>query len=60
MRIRRDYGFYALAVVFMLLGVAYATDDTKSGSAVWIALGAAFLALGGSARASRKDGGDAR
>lgn len=60
MRIRRDYGFYALAIAFMALGVFYATDDTKGGSAVWIALGAAMLALGAAGRASKKDGDDAR
>ena len=60
MRLRRDYGFYAIAVAFMALGVFYATDDTKGGSAVWIALGASFLALGASAKASKKDSDDAR
>lgn len=52
--IRRDRAFYALAIAFMALGVFSATDEKSGGSAVWIALGAAFLAMGAAKRAGDK------
>ena len=58
--IRRDRAFFALAIAFMALSIAFATDETPGGSAVGIALGAAFLAIGAAKSASEKGKDDAR
>ena len=52
--INRRNGLWAVGAVFMVIGIARMASDT-GGSAVWIALGAVFIALGGAA--ARKGGG---
>ncbi|MCW1403354.1 hypothetical protein OKA06_13885 [Novosphingobium sp. MW5] len=59
MRINRGTLFMLVAVVFMIIAVSKATDGS-GGSAVWIALGAAFIALGAAQRKKDKGGDDAR
>jgi SNF family Na+-dependent transporter len=46
MKFDRRIGFMLGAVIFMALAVYKATGD-QGGSAVWVALGAVFIALGG-------------
>jgi uncharacterized membrane protein len=58
MQINRGIGFMLVAVIFMIIAVYKATDD-RGGSAVWIALGAAFIALGAAQLKKGKDGDNA-
>ena len=55
MHFNRGIGFMLIAVLFMGIAVYQATGD-RGGGAVWIALGAAFVALG--AAQSKKGKGD--
>ncbi len=57
MRFNRGVGFMLVAVLFMCIAVYQATGD-RGGSAVWIALGAAFIALGAAQAKKSKDGDD--
>ena len=59
MRVNRGIGFMLVAVIFMLIAVFQATGD-RGGSAVWIALGAVFIALGAAQSKKRGDDPDAR
>ena len=59
MRINRGIGFMVVAVIFIAIAVYYATRD-GGGSAVWIALGAAFIALGATQSKKRGDDPDDR
>ena len=59
MRINRGIGFMVLAVIFMAIAVYQATGG-GGGSAVWIALGAAFIALGATQSKKRGDDPDDR
>ena len=60
MRINRGIGFMVVAVIFIAIAVYYATRRDGGGSAVWIALGAAIIALGATQSKKRGDDPDAR
>lgn len=55
MSLLRNNGFMIIAVIFMLIGLVRSARGGE-GSAVWIALGAAFIALGVAQK--KKNGGD--
>ena len=56
MRINPGLAFMALAVAFMLIAVFQGSRG--EGVAVWIALGAVFIALGSAQARKRKGGND--
>ena len=56
MRFNRGVGFMLVAVLFMGIAVYQSTGD-RGGVAVWIALGAVFIALG-AAQSKKGRGGD--
>jgi integral membrane sensor domain MASE1 len=58
MQILRNNAFMLIAVIFMLIGVVRAARGGE-GVAVWIALGAVFIALGAAQMKKNKDGNDA-